>query len=148
MGRVSHVPSPAETDGFWTSPIVATISVFLMVALVKSDPLILLPALLVFLGKACFLIAKWVAFIAGGKDLQEAIKISKGYLLLVWSHIAVFLDSNDGGGHGLDRYRKKLTAGVVLHFHQIQLYVLTRYLHRRQENLRAVTRHLNRARHP
>ena len=136
---ISKYPATYQTESrFWTSPVALGMFAFLTLALVRHDSRFILPAMLVFLAKACFLISKWIVFLTESEDLQEVISISKGYMMLVWRHIAVFLDSNnDKQELRVNRFRKKMTAGFVLHFHQVQIFVLSRYLHRRNNMMKA-----------
>lgn len=79
------------------------------------------------------LIGRWVTFIGKSEDLKEVIAISKGYILLVWGYISSFLDEKED--YAVNRFRKRVTAGMVLHFHKVQFTVLAKYLEQRQKNV-------------
>lgn len=72
-------------------------------------------------------------FIGKSEDLKEVVEISKGYIMLVWGYISSFLDDKDD--YAVNRFRKRVTAGMVLHFHKVQFSILTKYLQQRQKNV-------------
>lgn len=130
---IAKEPSLHKTeDCFWTSPTVMATVLFLAIAVARRDTRFVLPALVLFLAKAGLRIAKWIAFVAKNEDLKEVVEITKGYIELLWGHVVVFIDKKQGGSR-ITRFGKKVTAGLVMHYHETQYNIMTKFLDQRKK---------------
>jgi len=116
----------SKTYTFWSSSPAVLIYGFVVLSILNRDAQLLHGATLVMLFQICKFTSKWIVFVLDRPMLQECIEISQGYIKLVTKHIAAFLKSDD-------RFStvRKVTAATVIHQRHTQLYVLNKYLKRR-----------------
>lgn len=121
----SRATEGASSYSFWTSRAAIGAYTFVTLSLLSGDVRLLHGVTVVLVAQMVWIVRRWVIFLSELAMLQECIDVSRGYLKLIRRHCMAFVDQEK-----VHPFRK-VTAGLVLHQRNLQFYVLTQYIYRR-----------------